>query len=93
MTAFCQRDRTLYHGMPFSPCDLPVNMQIPDPPGYCKWWVTTFADAPGYCGGKRVGTLHAGKNYVWCTVEGPEVRDNQGNYNHWWLYTVLLTCA
>ncbi|GAA3056822.1 hypothetical protein GCM10020229_80680 [Kitasatospora albolonga] len=58
-----------------------------------KFWVDTFAAAPGYAqagGGARTGTLNAGTNYVYCRVWGPEAR-NGSDYNHWWLRTDLDT--
>ncbi len=66
------------------------------PPGsYSKWWVDTFASAPGYYGAgsnwHRVGTLYAATNYVFCKAWGSEVSDSSGNYNHWWLWTDLDT--
>jgi CHAP domain len=76
---------------------------VPAPPGgatppsgaafpTAKWWVTTFASAPGYGGGwRRVGTLYAGTNYVFCKDWGAQISDSVGNYNHWWLWTDLDT--
>jgi hypothetical protein len=57
-----------------------------------KYWVDTFADAPGHStpGGTRTGTLNAGTNYVYCKVWGPEVRVGTA-YNHWWMKTDLDT--
>jgi Peptidase family M23 len=58
--------------------------------GRTKYWVDTFANAPGYStpGGTRTGTLYAGTNYVFCKVWGPEVRVGNA-YNHWWMLTDL----
>jgi hypothetical protein len=55
-----------------------------------KFWVDTFADAPGYDtpGGNRTGTLYKGTNYVYCKKWGPEVRVGDA-YNHWWMRTDL----
>ena len=41
-----------------------------------KFWVDTFANAPGHStpGGAQTGTLYKGTNYVFCKVWGPEVR-------------------
>ncbi len=84
------------------PSPTPTNTPTPTccpgtaPPGsYSKWWVDTFASAPGYYGAganwHRVGTLYAATNYVFCKAWGPIVSDNSGNYNHWWLWTDLDT--
>lgn len=58
--------------------------------GRQKYWVDTFANAPGHStpGGTRTGTLNAGTNYVYCKVWGPEVRVGS-QYNHWWMLTDL----
>lgn len=58
--------------------------------GSGKYWVDTFANAPGYNtpGGTQTGTLYKGTNYVFCKVWGPEVRVGT-QYNHWWLKTDL----
>ncbi|GAA0375620.1 hypothetical protein Acor_81030 [Acrocarpospora corrugata] len=60
------------------------------PPTQGKYWVDTFAAAPGYStpGGARTGTLNAGTNYVYCKVWGPVVQVS-GAFNHWWLKTDL----
>ncbi|WP_214109633.1 CHAP domain-containing protein [Acrocarpospora catenulata] len=62
----------------------------PPPPPNTKYWVDTFAAAPGYSspGGIRTGTLNAGTNYVFCKVWGPNVQVGS-DYNHWWLKTDL----
>lgn len=57
-----------------------------------KYLVETFEDTPGYRApgsGEPTGTLKAGpENYVFCRVQGPEVR--RGNdHNSWWLLTDL----
>ncbi|MBH5338055.1 peptidoglycan DD-metalloendopeptidase family protein [Streptomyces pactum] len=60
--------------------------------GQGRYWVDTFADAPGHASPTsttRTGTLYAGTNYVFCKAWGREIRDAQGNYNHWWLKTDL----
>lgn len=67
-----------------------VNACTPTTPS--KYWVDTFANAPGYASPTsttRTGTLYAGTSYVYCKVWGREVRDAYGNYNHWWLRTDL----
>jgi len=55
-----------------------------------KYWVDTFANAPGYStpGGTQTGTLNKGTNYVFCRTWGPEVRVGTA-FNHWWLKTDL----
>lgn len=55
-----------------------------------KFWVDTFADAPGHStpGGTVTGKLYKGTNYVFCRVWGPEVRVGT-SFNHWWLKTDL----
>ncbi|MFD0479996.1 N-acetylmuramoyl-L-alanine amidase [Nonomuraea thailandensis] len=55
-----------------------------------KYWVDTFADAPGYAtpGGTRTGTLLRGTNYVYCRTWGPIVQSGN-SFNHWWLKTDL----
>ncbi|MDA0636448.1 M23 family metallopeptidase, partial [Nonomuraea sp. MCN248] len=55
-----------------------------------RYWVDTFADAPGYAtpGGTRTGTLNGGTNYVYCRAWGPVVQVGSA-YNHWWLKTDL----
>ncbi|NUP69021.1 MAG: nucleoside transporter [Nonomuraea sp.] len=55
-----------------------------------RYWVDTFADAPGYAtpGGTRTGTLLRGTNYVYCRVWGPVVQSGSA-FNHWWLKTDL----
>ena len=59
---------------------------------YSKYWVNTFAAAPGYNGSwNHVGTLYAGTNYVFCKIWGALVSDSAGNYNHFWLWTDLDT--
>jgi hypothetical protein len=60
------------------------------PPTTTKYWVDTFAAAPGYStpGGTRTGTLYAATNYVFCKVWGPVVQVGS-QYNHWWMRTDL----
>jgi hypothetical protein len=62
----------------------------PPPPGRAKFFVDTFAAAPGRAtpGGARTGTLNAGRNYVYCKVAGPVVRVGAA-HNRWWLKTDL----
>jgi|KBSSwiStaDraftv2_1062776.scaffolds.fasta_scaffold369704_2 hypothetical protein len=57
-----------------------------------KYWVDTFANAPGRStpGGTQTGTLYAGTSYVYCRVWGPNVQVGS-SYNHWWLKTDLDT--
>jgi CHAP domain len=56
-----------------------------------EWWVTTFANAPGYYGGWNTdGTLYAGTNYVFCKEMGATVSGSQG-HNYYWLWTDLDT--
>jgi hypothetical protein len=59
-------------------------------PAPTKYWVDTFANAPGRSspGGTQTGTLNAGTNYVYCRVWGPIVQAGSA-YNHWWLKTDL----
>ncbi|TDD55433.1 M23 family metallopeptidase [Kribbella antibiotica] len=60
-------------------------------PGDNRFWVDTFADAPGYASpgaGASTGTLKKGTSYVYCRAWGPEVR-NGASFNHWWLKTDL----
>ncbi|MFJ3339128.1 C40 family peptidase [Streptomyces sp. NPDC086766] len=52
-----------------------------------KYWVKTFASAPGRDHG---GTLYAGTNYVFCKVWGSQVGSGS-TYNHWWLLTDMDT--
>ncbi|MGW3557259.1 M23 family metallopeptidase [Streptomyces sp. NPDC000963] len=63
-----------------------------------RFWVDTFADAPGYaavdCVGDATprcavqGKLFKGANYVLCKKWGDEVRVGSSS-NHWWLLTDL----
>ncbi|WP_314225250.1 M23 family metallopeptidase [Streptomyces zaehneri] len=63
-----------------------------------RFWVDTFADAPGYAAVDCVGDtsprcavqgkLFKGTNYVLCKKAGDEVRVGN-SYNHWWLLTDL----
>jgi hypothetical protein len=56
-------------------------------------YVQTFEDTPGYSTpgtGESTGTLRAGRNYIHCKVEGPEVRRGD-NWNRYWLKTDLDT--
>ncbi|MEU7875738.1 M23 family metallopeptidase [Dactylosporangium sp. NPDC049140] len=55
-----------------------------------KYWVDTFANAPGRStpGGTQTGTLNAGLNYAYCRTWGPIVQVGS-SYNHWWLKTDL----
>ncbi|KQX77125.1 M23 family metallopeptidase [Streptomyces sp. Root1310] len=63
-----------------------------------RFWVDTFADAPGYAAVDCVGDtsprcavqgkLLKGTNYVLCKKAGDEVRVGN-SYNHWWLLTDL----
>lgn len=74
-----------------TPTPTPAPTPTPTPaPTAKKFWVTTFAAAPGRAtpGGRRTGTLNAGRNYVFCKVAGPMVRAGR-DFNHWWLKTDL----
>ncbi|MER6787278.1 M23 family metallopeptidase [Streptomyces sp. NPDC000658] len=63
-----------------------------------RFWVDTFADAPGYAAVDCVGDtsprcavqgkLLKGTNYVLCKKLGDEVRVGN-SFNHWWLLTDL----
>lgn len=56
-----------------------------------KYWVTTFADAPGYYGGwNQDGMLFVGKNYVFCKEQGATYTGAQG-HNYYYLWTDLDT--
>ncbi|WP_326822200.1 N-acetylmuramoyl-L-alanine amidase [Streptosporangium sp. NBC_01756] len=59
-------------------------------PPPAKYWVDTFAAAPGHSspGGTQTGTLNQGTNYVYCRTWGPNVQVG-ADYNHWWLKTDL----
>ncbi|WP_405824690.1 M23 family metallopeptidase [Streptomyces sp. NBC_01390] len=69
-----------------------------NPPTPNRFWVDTFADAPGYAAVDCVGDtsprcavqgkLLNGTNYVLCKKKGAEVRVGN-SYNHWWLLTDL----
>ncbi|MDX2543512.1 M23 family metallopeptidase [Streptomyces sp. WI04-05B] len=69
-----------------------------NPPTPTRFWVDTFADAPGYAAVDCVGDtsprcavqgkLLKGTNYVLCKKKGAEVRVGN-SYNHWWLLTDL----
>jgi cell wall-associated NlpC family hydrolase len=64
----------------------------PAPPSVGKYWVDTFANAPGYASPtstSQTGTLNQGTNYVYCKVWGRQVSGGNGSYNHWWLKTDL----
>lgn len=65
----------------------------PPPSSGTKFWVDTFASAPGYSSpgsGPQTGTLWAGTNYVFCKIWGPVVQVGS-DYNHWWMRTDLDT--
>ncbi|WP_242108964.1 N-acetylmuramoyl-L-alanine amidase [Luteimonas aquatica] len=60
-------------------------------PGDGKFWIDTFANAPGYgspTSTAQTGTLNAGTNYVFCKAWGREIRNGTA-FNHWWLKTDL----
>lgn len=63
---------------------------IATPAQAARYWVDTFANAPGYAspGGSQTGTLCAGTSYVYCKEWGPAVTSGSA-YNHWWLKTDL----
>ena len=62
-----------------------------------KSWINIFTTAIAKAGTNNscstVGRNYTGSNpqYIWCRKWGGEVRDAQGNYNHWWLWTDLDT--
>ncbi|WP_433220928.1 C40 family peptidase [Dactylosporangium sp. CS-047395] len=63
----------------------------PPPPAAGKYWVDTFANAPGYASPSstaQTGTLYAGTNYVYCKVWGRQIGSGS-SYNHYWLRTDL----
>ena len=87
-------------------CEAPPPPNQPPPQPSCaapsgwpgtKYWIRIFATAPAYSGTStscgRVGenTTASNPQYIWCRRWGAEVRDGQGNYNHWWLWTDLDT--
>lgn len=60
-------------------------------PGGARYWVRTFAAAPGYAGpdtAERRGVLNKGRNYVYCRVWGARV-GGPSEFNHWWMRTDL----
>jgi murein DD-endopeptidase MepM/ murein hydrolase activator NlpD len=65
----------------------------PSTKSYVNIWTTAIGrlgisnDCP------QVGKSYTSSNpqYVWCRKWGDEVRDGNGNYNHWWLWTDLDT--
>ncbi|WP_226467728.1 N-acetylmuramoyl-L-alanine amidase [Luteimonas panaciterrae] len=68
-----------------------INGGTPPPPTTDRFWVDTYANAPGYgspTSTTQTGTLNAGTNYVFCKAWGREVR-NGDSFNHWWLKTDL----
>jgi hypothetical protein len=88
-------------------CPQPPPVPPPPPPtqvcvGPSSWpttksWINIFTTAIGRAGTSNgcsiVGRSYTGSNpqYVWCRRWGGEVRDSQGNFNHWWLWTDLDT--
>jgi hypothetical protein len=55
------------------------------------YWVVTFADAPAYRTARphgKLGTLPAGRRYVYCKLPGPAV-GTPARHNHYWLRTIL----
>ncbi|GMU43309.1 MAG: N-acetylmuramoyl-L-alanine amidase [Xanthomonadales bacterium] len=69
-----------------------LNNGAPPPaPVDARYWVDTFANAPGYgspTSTAQTGTLYQGTSYVYCKTWGREVR-NGSAFNHWWLKTDL----
>lgn len=78
--------------------------KLPEPPTACSppssWpstksyvniWTTAMGKSGIYNGCPQVGQSYTYSNpqYVWCRKWGDEVRDSNGNYNHWWLWTDL----
>lgn len=68
----------------------PAPTPPPATPAPKKYYVTTYANAPGRAtpGGKQTGTLNKGRNYVFCKVKGPKVTSGS-DYNSYWLKTDL----
>ncbi|GAB3359329.1 M23 family metallopeptidase [Lysobacter tyrosinilyticus] len=68
-----------------------TNCGVASPPPSNKYWVDTFANAPGYgspTSTTQTGTLYAGTNYVYCKAWGRNI-SNGTSFNHWWLKTDL----
>ncbi|TVL89788.1 serine/threonine-protein kinase [Streptomyces sp. SAJ15] len=57
-----------------------------------KVWISTFKDGPirrsPSRNSERIGTLNAGRHYVFCRTQGATVTEN-GVYNSWWLWIEL----
>ncbi|MBZ9638768.1 serine/threonine-protein kinase [Streptomyces sp. PSKA30] len=74
-----------------SPMETASPEASPDPE-MTKVWVTTFKDGPIRTSpsrnSERIGTLNAGRHYVFCRTQGATVTEN-GVYNSWWLWTEL----
>src|SRR5690606_29392729 len=63
----------------------------PPAPGNVRYWVDTWANAPGYASSTstaQTGTLYQGTSYVYCKTWGREVRSGT-SFNRWWLKTDL----
>lgn len=63
----------------------------PDPTTNVRYWVDTYANAPGYASPtstSQTGTLYQGTSYVYCKTAGREIR-NGSSFNRWWLKTDL----
>jgi hypothetical protein len=73
-----------------APSPAPAPTPSPSPTTGKKFYVTTFADAPGRAtpGGTQTGTLNKGRNYVFGKVVGPVVRSGS-DHNKYWLKTDL----
>lgn len=67
----------------------------PSNPPTTKSYINLFENADGRSGPStscpKVGTSYTSSNpqFVFCRTWGSEVRDSNGNYNHWWLWTQL----
>jgi len=54
-----------------------------------RYWVITFADAPAYRSARpraKVGSIPAGRRYVYCKLPGPTV-GGSARHNRYWLRT------
>ncbi len=63
----------------------------PSAPSVSKYWVDTFANAPGFATAtstSQTGTLNQGTSYVYCKTWGRQTGTGS-TFNHWWLKTDL----